>query len=90
MASQTRPRRRRQARTAVLATRLHEQHGQLLLRACPEQAGVALLIHEEVGVVHLLELELDWLDEGLRYVARRLLAQLHRLRPTRAPRLRSA
>eukprot|EP00961_Rhodomonas_salina_P182831 2468429-Rhodomonas_salina.2 len=39
-----------------------------LVRVGPEEGGVALLVHEQVGVVDLLELQLDRLDEVLVHV----------------------
>ena len=40
-------------------------HLVVLVRSCPVQTSVTLFANEQVGVVHLLEFKLDWLDELL-------------------------
>lgn len=54
-------------------------HLVVLLGLGPEQAGVALLVHEQVGAVHLLELQLDGRGEDLGHLVGGALGEGHGL-----------
>ena len=53
-------------------------HLVVFLRPGEVEAGVTLLVDQQVGMINLLELELDGLDELLRDEVGRLLPELHR------------
>ena len=59
----------------------------VLWRRDASARGVPLLVHQQVRVVDLLELELDRLDEAARHHVGRLLPHRHRLLQVGGPKL---
>ena len=51
----------------------------MLVRIRPVQAGISLLVDQEIGPIHLFKFQIDGLDEECRDVRRGLAPQIHGL-----------